>query len=233
MTFFNSTTGIAIGVRDNGGLNYIYRTTNAGINWNVNYTINGSKLFYNLMSLQNTGTAFAIGNNYDTVLQMLDKITTLKTTNYGLNWVSKDFNPKILALGLALVDSNNFFIGAGDYNVPAQILKSTNGGNVFVNQIGTVVPSAYSLGQNYPNPFNAWTVIRFEVQKLESRSQNSEVTLKIFDALGREVETLVNERLQPGTYETSFDGSGLNSGVYFYRLTADGFSETKSMVLIK
>ncbi len=70
MTFLNSTTGIAIGVRDDGGLNYIYKTTNAGINWNVINTINGNKLFYNLMSLQNTGTAFAIGNNNDTVLQM-------------------------------------------------------------------------------------------------------------------------------------------------------------------
>ena len=208
MTFFNSTTGIAIGVRDNGGLNYIYKTTNAGINWNVINTIIGSKLFFNLMTLQNTGTAFAIGNNSDTILQMLDKITTLKTTNYGQNWVSNDFNPKILALGLALVDSNNFFIGAGETNVPAQILKSTNGGNVFVNQIGTEVPSAYSLGQNYPNPFNPRTVIRFDVQKLESRSQNSEVTLKIFDITGKEVATLVNERLQPGSYEVTFDGRG-------------------------
>ncbi len=227
MTFFNSTTGIAIGVRDNGGLNYVYKTTNAGINWNVNYTINGIKLFYNLMTLQNTGTAFAIGNNSDTVLQMLDKITTLKTTNFGLNWVSKDFNPKILALGLALVDSNNFFIGAGDYNAPAQILKSTNGGNVFVNQIGTVVPSVYSLGQNFPNPFNPSTVIRYQLPVI------SNVVIKIYDVMGREVETLVNERLQAGTYETSFDGSGLNSGVYFYRLTADGFSETRRMMLLK
>ncbi|MFA7362073.1 MAG: T9SS type A sorting domain-containing protein [Candidatus Kapaibacterium sp.] len=240
ITFFNSTTGIAIGNTETGNTINIYKTTNTGGNWTIINTFTGNKIYNNLMSLPNTGTAFAIGNNIDTAIQWIDKITTLKTTNYGLNWVSKDFNPKLLAYGLSLVDANNFFIGAGETNIAAQILKSTNGGNVFVNQIGTVVPSKYSLGQNYPNPFNPVTKIRFDVQKLESRSQNSEVTLKIFDITGKEVATLVNERLQPGTYETTFDGSGLNSGVYFYRMvvrhggsSTDGFSETKRMLLIK
>ncbi len=157
----------------------------------------------------------------------IDKITTLKTTNYGLNWVSKDFNPKIFAIGLALVDANNFFIGAGDYNVPAQILKSTNGGNVFVNQIGTVVPSSYSLGQNYPNPFNPITNVKFSILN------SGNVKIVVYDVMGREVQTLVNGRLQPGTYETSFDGSMLNSGVYFYKMVTDGYTETKRMLLIK
>jgi len=59
------------------------------------------------------------------------------------------------------------------------------------------------------------------------------VTLKIYDITGREVQTLVSESLQPGTYEVSFDGSGYNSGVYFYKLTAGDYSETKKMLLIK
>ena len=59
------------------------------------------------------------------------------------------------------------------------------------------------------------------------------VKLVVYDIQGREVQTLVNERLQPGTYEARFDGSSLNSGVYFYKLTTDGFTETKRMILIK
>ena len=159
---------------------------------------------------------------YDTALQWIDKITTLKTTNYGLNWVSKDFNPKIVAVGLALVDANNFFIGAGDYNVPAQILKSTNGGNVFVNQIGTVVPSAYSLGQNYPNPFNPISNIKYKISK------SSNVRITVFDVRGKEVEILVNEKHSPGEYLVSFDGSALNSGVYFYKMVTDGLYGNKT-----
>jgi hypothetical protein len=89
------------------------------------------------------------------------------------------------------------------------------------------------LGQNYPNPFNPVTKIRFDIKKSEFRSQNSEVTLKIFDITGKEVARLVNETLQHGSYEVKFDGSMLNSGVYFYKLTTDGFTETKKMTLIK
>jgi len=102
-----------------------------------------------------------------------------------------------------------------------------------INQISTEVPSSYSLSQNYPNPFNPRTKIRFNIQKSEFRSQNSEVTLKVYDVMGREVQTLVNEKLHPGTYETSFDGSYFSSGVYFYRLQTENFSETKRMLLIK
>jgi hypothetical protein len=59
------------------------------------------------------------------------------------------------------------------------------------------------------------------------------VVLKVYDVMGREVQTLVNESLKPGTYEATFDGSALNSGVYFYKLVTDGFSETKKMIMIK
>ncbi len=108
---------------------------------------------------------------------------------------------------------------------------------VSVRSISENIPDKFKLFQNYPNPFNGGTKIKFDVQKSESGSQNLEVTLKIYDALGREVETLVNERLQPGTYETTFDGSGLNSGVYFYRMVVNGqtvnFGETRKMLLLK
>ncbi len=89
------------------------------------------------------------------------------------------------------------------------------------------IPSSFSLSQNYPNPFNPSTVISYQLPVI------SDVVIKVYDVQGREVQTLVNERMQAGTYEVSFDGSGLNSGVYFYRMVTDGFSETKRMMLVK
>ncbi len=91
----------------------------------------------------------------------------------------------------------------------------------------TEMPELYALYQNYPNPFNPTTTIRFALSK------TSFVKLVVVDVLGREIQTLVNESFQPGTYEASFDGSQLTSGVYFYKLVTDEFNETKRMVLVK
>jgi hypothetical protein len=102
-----------------------------------------------------------------------------------------------------------------------------------IRRLGTSVPDRYSLSQNYPNPFNAETKIKFDIQKSVASSQYSVVTLKIFDILGKEVAALVNESLQPGTYEVTFDGSNLPSGVYFYQLRTGNFIETKKLVLLK
>jgi len=102
-----------------------------------------------------------------------------------------------------------------------------------VKMIGGEVPERYELMQNYPNPFNPRTAIRFDIQKPEVRSQNSVIKLIIYDVMGREVRTLVNEKLNPGRYEVDFDGTGLNSGVYFYQMRVGNFMETKRMLLIK
>lgn len=227
MTFLNSTTGIAIGIKEDASASNIYRTTNGGINWVLSGTIAGSRQLHNMKTLAGTGTAFAVGNYWNDTIGS-GRIITMKTTNYGVNWVMKEFNPYISTNGIALIDANNFFIGGGDFiGVPAQVLKSTNGGNVFVNQIGTEVPSAYALGQNYPNPFNPISNIKYKISK------SSNVRITVYDVRGKEIEILVNEKHSPGEYQVSFDGSGLNSGVYFYRMETDGFIETKPMVLIK
>jgi hypothetical protein len=96
-----------------------------------------------------------------------------------------------------------------------------------VHQKINLIPSKYCLYQNFPNPFNPITNIRYDITK------NGFVKLMVFDMLGREIETLVNEKQSTGTYEATFDASNYPSGVYFYRLTTDGFNETKKMVLIK
>ncbi len=89
------------------------------------------------------------------------------------------------------------------------------------------IPTEYTLSQNYPNPFNPSTIISYEIPK------SGLVTIKIFDVLGREIETLVNEENNPGRYNEKFDGSNLASGLYFYRITSGKFSETKKMLLLK
>jgi hypothetical protein len=89
------------------------------------------------------------------------------------------------------------------------------------------VPQQYELSQNYPNPFNPSTSIRYSIPK------QSNVSLKVYDILGNEVANLVNEEKDQGVYTVNFNAIGLSSGIYFYTLRADGFVQTKKMLLIK
>jgi len=88
-------------------------------------------------------------------------------------------------------------------------------------------PDRFELEQNYPNPFNPSTTIKYELPKA------SEVRLSVYDKLGHELSTLVNERREAGVHEVKFDAAGLSSGVYFYRLQAGDFVQLKKLVLLK
>jgi hypothetical protein len=111
---------------------------------------------------------------------------------------------------------------------PNVIYSLTEGGQLLgVNKTSSNIPDKFGLLQNYPNPFNPATVIGFQLVV------NSFTSLKIYDILGKEVTTLVNEQLQPGSYEATFDASGLPSGTYFYKIQAGGFTATKKMILVK
>ena len=97
-----------------------------------------------------------------------------------------------------------------------------------IKEITGNIPDAFSLYQNYPNPFNPSTSIKFDVLN------NSNITLKVYDVMGREIATLIdNEAVSPGTKEIDFDASDLSSGIYFYTLTAGDFKATKKMMLLK
>ena len=96
-----------------------------------------------------------------------------------------------------------------------------------VNPAHAYHPTAFSLSQNYPNPFNPQTAIRYQVSGV------TDVKLVVYDLLGREVATLVNEKKTVGSHEVSFDGAGLASGVYFYRLTAGTFVQSRKMLMLK
>ena len=99
--------------------------------------------------------------------------------------------------------------------------------NIGINLITNIIPSKFQLNQNYPNPFNPVTNIKFDIPK------SSATKLIVYDALGREVATLVNEKLRAGSFQVDWDGSSYTSGVYIYRLEADEFVEVKKMVMVK
>ncbi|MDQ3022142.1 MAG: T9SS type A sorting domain-containing protein [Bacteroidota bacterium] len=89
------------------------------------------------------------------------------------------------------------------------------------------MPQSFYLYQNYPNPFNPKTIIRYRLKMF------SHVKIKIYDILSNEVKSLVDKNQNEGTYEIEFDGSNLSSGIYFYKLEADNFSEFRKMIFLK
>ena len=117
-----------------------------------------------------------------------------------------------------VVEINGQVIYLGNNKIKSTSLKNPN---------QNITPTKYSLSQNYPNPFNPVTKINFALPK------QGMVTLKIYDVLGREVRTLVNEVKSAGTFSVDFNASEFSSGVYFYRLESNGFSDIKRMMLIK
>ena len=153
------------------------------------------------------------------------------TTNEGVNWsLITPFQPlwgTNCDVRCIKVFSDYVYAGTSGkslWRIPVSSVIS-------VNNISENIPDNFKLYPNYPNPFNAGTVIRFQL------SVNSLVTIKVYDVQGRELKTLVNDRLNAGSYETTFDGAELNSGVYFFRMIANGqsvnFGETRKMIVLK
>ncbi len=140
--------------------------------------------------------------------------------NNGTNWVT-DYTSTGTYYDIAIASTGQIWAvksngGISKFTIP-----------VGINPITSEIPKQFALCQNYPNPFNPLTNIKIQIAKQTTAS------LKIFDELGREVSTLLNEQLKPGTYEIQWDASNYPSGVYYYRLIAGDFIETKKMVLVK
>lgn len=244
-----------------GATGSVYRTTNNGLNWNqitlsetiISLVMSGVNLFagsdyghgiylssdngvtwaptffsYNLYlwTLAAAGPNIFVGTVYNGVYL---------TTNNGLNWIQKNEGmgeKQIMALGIS---SSYIFAGTGD---ASGIIYRRSLSEIFgIKKISSQVPSHFSLSQNYPNPFNPTTMIKFNIPLSRgvdaAGGRGVSTRLLVYDLTGREVAALVNESLQPGTYEVEFDGSNFASGVYFYKLTSKDFNQTKRMVLIK
>jgi photosystem II stability/assembly factor-like uncharacterized protein len=243
--FINKDTGWA-----NCNLSYLYRTTNGGANWDLQYSFPGNLgtgLFFT-----NKDTGFVAGGGVNTIQ---------RTTNGGVNW-SPTFNGQG---GTCIFFINNS--SGWSCSVQSQMSKTTNGGSNWFSQItplfsnnsvmfvdtsigwvggngiahttdgggisgiikeGNKIPSAFQLYQNYPNPFNPSSAIRFEIKK------SAYIKLAVYDIRGKEIEILTNKEYKAGTYEVNFDAAELSSGIYFYSLFADRNPiDSKKMLFIK
>jgi photosystem II stability/assembly factor-like uncharacterized protein len=202
------------------GTVYFSRTNDGGYNWggtglNLNQLI---RSFY----FVNSQKGWIVGDN--SIIYV--------TSNSGINWVQQT-SPVTANLKMVnFIDENTGWIAAGSMG----ILKTTTGGVLTgFSKEGNEIPLTPSLNQNYPNPFNPVTKIKFDIPLSRGvpEGRGVSVQLIIYDLLGREVTTLVNELMKPGIYEVDWDGSSSASGVYFYRLITDEYVETKKMVLLK
>ncbi|MBK8552514.1 MAG: T9SS type A sorting domain-containing protein [Ignavibacteria bacterium] len=184
-----------------------------------------------------TLTKYSGGNSDEKISQT--KMPTLLGTNakFILNGSVPQFNNKVIKLneltartyagiiygGIRAVLPNNTPSFPSDYILKVYITpKSVN-----INNISSNVPDKFELNQNYPNPFNPSTKIRFSIP------ENSQTKVLVYDELGREVTRLADNELNAGVYEVDWDGSGFSSGVYYYRLQTNSFTETKKMFLVK
>jgi hypothetical protein len=204
----NPNSGFAVSNVWNGqgGISF---TSNGGANW-------ATQLFTNALNgidFSGSNTGYAVGYSGN----------VLKTTDRGSSWSAQTSGTSAVLRSVKFVDSLLGY-ACGDGGV---IVKTTNGGITSITPVNNEVPNSFQLFQNYPNPFNPITRFGFRIADFGF------VNLVIYDIFGKETEVLVNKRLTPGNYELIWDGSNYPSGVYFYRLTAGDYFETKKMILIK
>ncbi|MEP7145374.1 MAG: YCF48-related protein, partial [bacterium] len=142
----------------------------------------------------------------------------LRTTDGGNRWDSLISNTHSGLKSIQFINNDTGF--AVGYN--GLILRTTNGGGpgfpVGIKEFSSESPEGFYLSQNFPNPFNPKTIINYTLSAPQGGSMFSYVQLKIYDMLGNEVATLVNERKSPGSYSVEFDGADFSSGIYFIKL---------------
>jgi photosystem II stability/assembly factor-like uncharacterized protein len=146
------------------------------------------------------------------------------STNDGTSWTSVNTGLKYMGIKALAVNGGYLFAGgdsSGVWRRPLSEMITAVKGNE------NDVPKTFSLSQNYPNPFNPTTVINYQVPA------SAMVTLKVYDVLGREVATLINGRQNAGYYNATFNAANLPSGVYFYRLEAGTYHNTRKLLLLK
>ncbi len=235
------------GTRSNLG---VYLTTNNGTTWTqtslnnrtvYSLAVSGNNIFagtasYGVYKSTDNGTTWtqtSLNNRSVSSLAVSGNNIFAATASYGVyvstdngeNWTQRNEGfGSATSMDALCVFNNYIFAGTASYSVYRRPLDEIITG---IKPISEQLPSHYSLKQNYPNPFNPSTNIRYDLPK------NGFVKLVVFDALGREVETLVNENQQVGVYEATFNASQYSSGVYYYKLTSGDFLETKKMMLVK
>jgi photosystem II stability/assembly factor-like uncharacterized protein len=208
--FYDERVGLAI-----PGKGLVYRTVDGGTTW---------ELFTSPHTGSGSDIEFVPGNPAN--VWMTDWSNSYSKLYFSAD-TGRTWTDELSVSGgrdiIFVNDKCGWFLG--DKGV---LYRTTTGGLVGVVDRGTHArPETFSLHQNYPNPFNPTTRIQYSVISIQH------VTLKLYDVLGREVATLVNESKDPGTYTATWDATGMGSGVYFYRLMAGSFVETKKLILLR
>ena len=194
----------------------------AGTYGNGVFKLNGFSSFWYPIGLTGKSSLSMITNKQGEVFLGRSNGEVLKYIG-DTNWVSLGTgipNTYVWCLALDSLD----YMYAGTEN--GTVYRSTGTVTEIVNNYPNK-PNHFYLDQNYPNPFNPTTTITYQIPRTEF------VTIEVYDILGKEVATLVNEEKQAGSYEVQFIGNGLTSGIYFYQLKAGEYSETKKMILLK
>jgi hypothetical protein len=191
----------------------VFRSTDNGNHWSpINTGL--TNLFINALAINSAGHIFAGTFFGGGVFRSTDNGDTWRQINTGLT---------------------NRSVGSLVINLDGHIFAGTAGDGVFrsvepttsVEEHPARIPSSFALEQNYPNPFNPSTTIEYALPK------SAHVELKVYDVLGNEVQTLVNGKQPAGRHRVQFDGKGLPGGVYFYRIQAGEFVQTKKLTLLK
>jgi photosystem II stability/assembly factor-like uncharacterized protein len=207
--FGSDQRGVAAGL-----VGTILSTSDGGTTW-----ISRSNFVYRWESvfLTGSGRAWAVGQ-YGKIAYSND---------WGYTWELQESGATAELWEVFFINENEGWIVGGDPGQPGVILHTTNSGITDIGDRNDPIISDYTLHQNYPNPFNPTTTIEFNLPK------SSEVTLKIFNILGEEVETLLSDFLHSGFYRQTWNARKMPSGIYYYQLQAGSFQDMKKMILMK
>ena len=209
--FFDSMNMITVGGDFEFGASYAI-STNGGTNWNNNMLFIFGEV---------SAVSFRTPQEGWMALSFAEKLAY--TTNSGINWTVIVTPDTVGIYDVTFVDENHGW--AVGKNGTVLKYDTSSVGIKKINQNSFI--TSYILYQNYPNPFNPTTMIRFDLLK------SVYVKLTVYDILGKEIITLVNEKLSAGSYEVEWNASDYPSGVYFYKLVTDEFVDVKKMVLVK
>ncbi|MBE2219329.1 MAG: T9SS type A sorting domain-containing protein [Ignavibacteria bacterium] len=224
--------------RDGGNAELYYkRSTDGGLNWGTDSRLTNNTANSEAPSAMASGMVIHIvwQDERDGNLEVYYK----RSTDGGVSWsadarltnnIHVSAQPSVAASGTIVhviwEDTRD-----GDYEIYYKL--DPTGNPVSINNISSEIPDEFSLSQNYPNPFNPMTNIKFDVPATPQSSGKENVILKIYNVLGKEITTLVDKELSPGTYEVNFDGTNYPSGIYYCRMSFGESATVNKMILLK
>ncbi len=208
----------------------MFHSTDNGASWteiNEGLPKNEYGYYYSINSFAAVGTNVFVGTTTSLNMYSENNCRVFLSTNNGKNWIPADSGlayTSVLSLIITPDGKGNLTLYAG---TGSGIWKRPLSEMITDVKNTTEQPNEYVLYQNYPNPFNPSTNIQYAI------SSKQFVTLKVYDILGNELATLINEVKPAGTYEVTWNAVNLPSGVYFYQLKAGNFTATKKLLLLK